>query len=153
MYGAAFFFFLMEVNSCLTILPSDVFSRELGKQTTARGMRSEDCVAVAMVPTFTPISLEEIGSSITHQSYAMTCCFNISWNVLGENVSFACARLCSFLLFIEVGCVVLYNVWSWLEETHLLHLKEKKQLNSREDVFVAIAIHHFFSCRLVFLNL
>lgn len=117
----------MEVNSCLTILPSDVFSRELGKQTTARRMRSEDCVAAAMVPTFTPISLEEIGSSITHQSYAMTCCFNISWNVLGENVSFACARLCSFLLFIEVGCIALYNVWSWLEETHLLHLKEKKQ--------------------------
>lgn len=27
-----FFFFLMEVNSCLTILPSDVFSRELGKR-------------------------------------------------------------------------------------------------------------------------
>lgn len=26
-----FFFFLMEVNSCLTILPSDVFGRELGK--------------------------------------------------------------------------------------------------------------------------
>ncbi|EAW87030.1 junctophilin 1, isoform CRA_e [Homo sapiens] len=69
-------------------------------ETTARGMRSEDCVAVDVVPTFTPISLEEIGSSITHQSYAMTCCFNISWNVLGENVSFACARLCSFLLFI-----------------------------------------------------
>lgn len=35
------FFFLMEVNSCLTILPSDVFSRELGKQTTAWGMQPE----------------------------------------------------------------------------------------------------------------
>uniref|UniRef100_A0A8C6R241 Uncharacterized protein n=1 Tax=Nannospalax galili TaxID=1026970 RepID=A0A8C6R241_NANGA len=87
-----FFFFLMEVNSCLTILPSD------GAGETAGGMWSEDCVAVGVVPTFTPISLEEIGSSVTQQSYAMTCCLNISWNVLGENVSFACARLCSFLL-------------------------------------------------------
>uniref|UniRef100_A0A8C6F174 Secreted protein n=1 Tax=Monodon monoceros TaxID=40151 RepID=A0A8C6F174_MONMO len=95
-----FFFFLMEVNSCLTILPSDDSSRELGKQTTARGMRSEDCVAVAVVPAFTPVSLEEVGSRITHQSYAMTCCFLISWNVPGEKVSLACARLCSFLLFI-----------------------------------------------------
>lgn len=145
MYGAAFFFFfLMEVNSCLTILPSDVFSRELGKRATARGMRSEDCVAVATVPMLTPVSLEEIGSSITHQSYAVTCCFNISWNVLGENVSLACARLCSFLPFIEVGCIVLYNVWSRLDETHLLHLKEKKRHNSREDVFISIAIHHCF---------
>lgn len=94
-----FFFFLMEVNSCLTILPSDVASRELGKQTTALGMRSEDCVAAAMVPTFTPVSVEEVGSSITHQSYATTCCFLISWNVPGEKVLSACARFCSFLLF------------------------------------------------------
>lgn len=34
-------FFLMEVNSCLTILPSDVYSRELGQQTTAWGMHAE----------------------------------------------------------------------------------------------------------------
>ena len=102
MYGAAFFFiffFLMEVNSCLTILPSDGASRELGKQTTALGMRSEDCVAAAMVPTFTPVSVEEVGSSITHQSYATTCCFLISWNIPGEKVLSACARFCSFLLF------------------------------------------------------
>uniref|UniRef100_A0A9L0QYL5 Uncharacterized protein n=2 Tax=Equus TaxID=9789 RepID=A0A9L0QYL5_HORSE len=89
-------------------------------------MRSEDCVAAAVVPTFTPISLEEIGGSITHQSYAMTCCFNGSWNVPGENVSFACARLCSFLLFISIWCMVIYNVRSWRGETHVLHLKEKK---------------------------
>lgn len=94
-----FFLFLTEVNSCLTILPSDVASRELGKQTTALGMRLEDCVAAAMIPTFTPVSVEEVGSSITHQSYAMTCCFLISWNVPGEKVLSACARFCSFLLF------------------------------------------------------
>lgn len=91
----------MEVNSCLTILPSDVFSRELGKQTTAQGMRSEDCVAVAVVPTVTPVSLEETGSSITHQSYATTCCSHISWDVPGENVSFACARLFIFAVYLN----------------------------------------------------
>lgn len=59
MYGAAFFFLLlMEVNSCLTILSSDVFSRELKKQTT-RGMQAEDYVAVATVPTCTSISLKK----------------------------------------------------------------------------------------------
>lgn len=67
---------------------------------TARGMQSEDCVAVGMAPTFTPISLEEVGSSITQRSSAVTCCVNISWNVLEGNISFACAQLCSFLLFI-----------------------------------------------------
>lgn len=102
MYGAAFFFLLlMEVNSCLTILSSDVFSRELEKQTT-RGMQAEDYVAVATVPTCTSISLKGIGSSTVPQSYAMTCCCNIFWNILRESVSFACARLCSFLLFISI---------------------------------------------------
>ena len=110
MYGAAsfflsfffffFFFFFLEVNSCLTILPSDVFSRELGKQTAAGGMQSKDCVAAAGLPAFTPLSLEEIGSSITHQSYAMTCCFPSPGTSPGENVSLACARLCSFLRLI-----------------------------------------------------
>nr|BAC38318.1 unnamed protein product [Mus musculus] len=100
MYGPAdFFFFLIEVNSCLTILPSDVFLVGSWRERTARGMQSEDCVAVGVAPTFTPISLE-VGSTVTQQSSAVTCCFNISWNVLEGNVSFACARLCSFLLLI-----------------------------------------------------
>lgn len=129
-----FFFFLMEVNSCLTILPSDVFSRELGKQTTAWGMQPEECVAAAVLPAFTPVSLEEIGSaSLTHQSYAMTCCFNISRNVLGENLLFACARLCSFW-------AVYWNaMYSHLRRacraggnTRSSHLKEQKPQNSRE---------------------
>lgn len=63
-------------------------------------MPSEDCVAVGTVSAFTPVSLEEVGSSVTQQSSAVTCCCDISWNVLGGNVSFACARPCSFSLFI-----------------------------------------------------
>lgn len=72
MYGAALL--LMDANSCLTILLSDVFGGGAGK-VTARGMWSEDFVTVEVIPVFTPISLEEIVSSITHQSYSITCCF------------------------------------------------------------------------------
>lgn len=74
-YGAALF--LMDINSCLTILPSDVFGGREGIA-TARGIWSEDSVAVEVIPMFTPISLEEI-AGITHQSYSITCCF---WNLL-----------------------------------------------------------------------
>lgn len=37
-------------------------------------MWAEDCAAVGVVPTFTAISLEEVGSSVTQQSSAKTGC-------------------------------------------------------------------------------
>lgn len=37
-----------------------------------------------------------------------------------------------FLPFIEMRCIVTFDVRSGPEETHVSHLKEKKQQNSRE---------------------
>lgn len=123
----------MEVNSCLTMLPSDVFSRELGKQTAAQEMQAEDCAERHSSSIHS--DRIRIGRSIAHQFHAMTCCSNISWNVLGENVPFACARLCSFLLFISIWWIVL-TALSWPDKTHVLHLKEEKQQKfSRKCVY------------------
>lgn len=112
-------------------------------------MRSEDFVAVGVVPTFTPISLEE-GGSVTQQSSAVTCCLSVAWNVLGENVSFACARLCSFF------AVFFFNMLhSHLPPADLAGRKHtgcisRKSNNERlikerekKIVFILIAIHHF----------
>lgn len=137
----------MEVNSCLTILSSDVFSRELEKQTT-RGMQAEDYVAVATVPTCTSISLKGKGSSTVPQSYAMTCCCNIFWNILGESVSFACARLCSFLLFISIWWIFLYPhsvLAGW--NTRVAPPRKRNNKNSREKcVYFDSHVSFFMSC-------
>lgn len=46
---------------------------------TAQGMRSEDCVAVGVVPTFAPFSLEEVGSSITRHLAVILLQWPAAW--------------------------------------------------------------------------
>lgn len=127
---------LMEVNSCLTILPSDVGSRELGKRPDP-----EECGRRIVFQRSLPSrSVGDLGSSITQQSYAMTCCFHAPKRSGRER----CVCLCTTIFAVYLN-MMLYGhlpravLAGW--NTHVA--SQGKETSSRGNVLIWTTIHRF----------
>lgn len=126
-----FFFFLMEVNSCLTILPSDVFGRELGKLRRPRSAVGGVCCRGFQHP-LRPRQETRAAASLTSPTPRPAACTRPPQNVPGGTL--ACAQRPSHSPFTETRRRVghLRRAVPAGRNATCRVLKEKKRRRSRE---------------------
>lgn len=133
---------LMEVNSCLTILPSDVCGRSwANKRPAPRNAARGSCCCRRLSSTRSGLG-PRTRQQITQQSYAMACCFHAPTRSGKER----CVCLCTTIfccLFKEDARSPTTCRPGWMKRTRCISRK-RKQLKSRGNVLMLTRIQHFF---------